>query len=231
MPARVYLSLLFTRLIPLPENTTIMKKLLAFVLACLMAGWMATSAYAAVDVNKADAAQLDTIKGIGPAIAAKIADERKKAPFKDWDDLVNRVSGIGDKTAAKLSEAGLTVNGATFKGMAAKPAAAAAPATTPAPAAAAKPVPAAAPAPAPMAAATPAAPVAAKPAAPVAATTAAATAAAAVKPADAKAAAPAMSADDKKAAAKKEKEDKAAAKKAAKEDKAKAKVEETAAKK
>lgn len=188
-----------------------MKKILAFMFACLAAAILSTSAYAAVDVNKADAAQLDTIKGIGPAIAAKIAEERKKAPFKDWDDLVNRVSGIGDKTAAKLSEGGLTVNGATFKGLAAKPAAPATTAAAPKPAAA----PAPAPAPAPAAAAKPAETKAAAPA----------------MSADDKKAAAKKEKEDKAAAAKKEKEDKAAAKKAAKEEKPKAKAEEAAAKK
>ena len=93
------------------------------ILVLLMALYAAI-AFAAVDVNTADATQLDSVKGIGSAIAGKITAERKKAPFKDWDDLIGRVSGIGDKTAAKLSENGLTVNGATFKGVAAKPAAA-----------------------------------------------------------------------------------------------------------
>ena len=60
-------------------------------------------AFAAVDVNSADPAQLDGIKGIGPAIAGKIAAERKKAPFKDWDDLIGRVSGIGEGIYGKIA--------------------------------------------------------------------------------------------------------------------------------
>jgi len=80
----------------------------------------AAAAFAAVDANKADQAALETVKGIGPAISTKILDERKKGPFKDWPDLVERVKGIGDTSAAKLSEAGLTVNGASFKGAPAK---------------------------------------------------------------------------------------------------------------
>ena len=84
----------------------------------------AAAAFAAVDANKADQAALETVKGIGPAISAKILDERKKGPYKDWTDLVDRVKGIGEGNAVKLSEAGLTVNGATFKGVAAKPEAA-----------------------------------------------------------------------------------------------------------
>ena len=96
------------------------KRLLAVLFALI-----AATAFAAVDVNKATQAELDSIKGIGPAIATKILDERKKGNFKDWPDLVNRVSGVGDGNAAKFSTEGLTVNGQGFKG-------AAAPATKPA---------------------------------------------------------------------------------------------------
>ena len=59
------------------------KKLLFALLALF-----AAAAFAAVDVNKADQAALETVKGIGPAISAKIIDERKKSPFKDWADMV-----------------------------------------------------------------------------------------------------------------------------------------------
>ena len=69
-------------------------------------------AFAQVDVNKADQAALDSIKGIGPKISKTIVDERKKGGnFKDWADFENRVKGIGDKNSSKLSQAGLTVNG------------------------------------------------------------------------------------------------------------------------
>ncbi len=87
------------------------KKLLATVLTLF-----AAVAFAAVDANKATQAELEGVKGIGPAMSAKIVDERKKAPFKDWNDMVERVKGVGDGNAAKFSTEGLTVNGATFKG-------------------------------------------------------------------------------------------------------------------
>ena len=83
----------------------------------------AATAFAAVDVNKASLAELESVKGIGPAIASKIVDERKKGNFKDWTDMVDRVKGVGDGNAAKFSAEGLTVNGQGFKGVAAKPAA------------------------------------------------------------------------------------------------------------
>jgi competence protein ComEA len=87
------------------------KKILAFVLTLF-----AAAAFAAVDVNKADQAQLETIKGIGPAIAGKILDERKKGEYKDWSDLIDRVKGVGEGNAAKFSAEGLTVNGGSFSG-------------------------------------------------------------------------------------------------------------------
>lgn len=88
-----------------------LKKILALVVMLY-----AAACFAAVDVNKATTAELDSVKGIGPAISSKIVDARKKGNFKDWNDFISRVSGIGEKSAAKLSEGGLTVNGASFKG-------------------------------------------------------------------------------------------------------------------
>lgn len=78
----------------------------------------ASVCFAAVDVNQATAAELDSIKGIGPAISTRILDERKKSNFKDWSDFISRVKGIGESTAARFSTQGLTVNGAAFKGAA-----------------------------------------------------------------------------------------------------------------
>jgi competence protein ComEA len=91
-----------------------LKKLLA-----VFAMMYAAVSFAAVDVNKATAAELDSVKGIGPAISAKILDERKKGNFKDWNDFIDRVKGIGEGNASKLSEGGLTVGGAGYKGVAA----------------------------------------------------------------------------------------------------------------
>ncbi|MFC3107168.1 ComEA family DNA-binding protein [Undibacterium arcticum] len=69
-------------------------------------------AFAQVDVNKADQTALDGIKGIGPKTSKVIIDERTKGgAFKDWPDFEKRVKGVGKKNAAKLSQAGLTVNG------------------------------------------------------------------------------------------------------------------------
>ena len=78
------------------------------------------ASFAAVDVNKATVADLDGVKGVGPAMSKRILDERKKGNFKDWNDFIGRVSGVGEATAAKFSAEGLTVNGSTYAPPAAK---------------------------------------------------------------------------------------------------------------
>ena len=86
-----------------------MIKKLMLAVAALLAS--AGFAFAQVDVNKADAAALDGVKGVGPSMSKAILDERAKGEFKDWADLQGRIKGLGNKKAAKLSEAGLVVNG------------------------------------------------------------------------------------------------------------------------
>lgn len=95
-----------------------MFKRLSFALLSLV---LASSAFAAIDINKADQAQLESIKGIGPAMSTRILDERKKGPFKDWNDVKLRVKGVGPATAAKFSKEGLTVSGAVLQASDAPP--------------------------------------------------------------------------------------------------------------
>ena len=56
---------------------------------------VAATAFAAVDVNKASQAELESIKGIGPTISTQILGERQKGPFKDWSDLHHPGQGRG----------------------------------------------------------------------------------------------------------------------------------------
>ncbi len=83
-------------------------------LFALIALLVATASLAAVDVNTATEAELDGIKGIGPALSGKILKARQHGPFQDWADLMQRVKGIQPKSARQLTEAGLTVNGAGY---------------------------------------------------------------------------------------------------------------------
>lgn len=55
-----------------------------------------------VNLNTADAAALDGLPGIGPAIAAALIEDREaNGPFASVDDLL-RVSGIGEKKLERL---------------------------------------------------------------------------------------------------------------------------------
>lgn len=74
----------------------------------------ASAAFAAVDVNQASEAELNGIHGIGPGLSERILAERDKGEFKDWADLIERVKGIGEKTATKFSSGGMTVQGKRF---------------------------------------------------------------------------------------------------------------------
>jgi competence protein ComEA len=59
---------------------------------------------AKVDLNRATIQQLDTLPGIGPAIAQRIVDFRdKNGPFKRIEDLMN-VRGIGEKKFQLLQD-------------------------------------------------------------------------------------------------------------------------------
>lgn len=76
-----------------------MKKLLLVLIAFFAFSGMAT---AAVNLNTASKAELETVNGIGPQKAEAILEYRNKnGPFKKVDDL-KKVSGFGDKSVAKM---------------------------------------------------------------------------------------------------------------------------------
>jgi len=54
-----------------------------------------------VNINRAGKADLELLPGIGPALAARILEHRRKRPFRSLEDL-QRVRGIGPATAARL---------------------------------------------------------------------------------------------------------------------------------
>jgi competence protein ComEA len=69
---------------------------------------------AAVEVNTANEAELDSVRGLGPDSTARILKARETGAFADWQDLMRRVRGIKQATARKLSMQGMTVNGHAF---------------------------------------------------------------------------------------------------------------------
>lgn len=90
-------------------------------LAIALVGLCAT-AFAGVEVNQANEAELDSVRGLGPDSTARILKAREARPFANWADLMSRVKGIKAASAAKLSGAGLTVNGLPYAPQATAPA-------------------------------------------------------------------------------------------------------------
>jgi len=84
------------------------------LLTTALASLLAAACFGATEANQASEAELDSVKGLGPASTARILQAREQAPFKDWADFMRRVKGFKPATAARLSEAGLTVNGEAF---------------------------------------------------------------------------------------------------------------------
>ena len=74
---------------------------------CLFGPW---GLAAAIDLNTADAQQLQQIKGIGPRTAERILEERQRGgPFDSLQDLADRVKGIGAKKIITMEQSGLKV--------------------------------------------------------------------------------------------------------------------------
>jgi len=66
-------------------------------------------ATAAINLNTASKAELETVNGIGPQKAEAILEYRKKnGPFRKVDDL-KKIGGFGDKSVANM-RSGLTVD-------------------------------------------------------------------------------------------------------------------------
>jgi competence protein ComEA len=84
---------------------------LTFVALCCVLSLSAL----ALEVNTANEAELDSVRGLGPSGTAHILLAREQGPFIDWADFMRRVKGIKPATATKLSATGLSVNQLLFK--------------------------------------------------------------------------------------------------------------------
>jgi len=95
-----------------------MKKLLVIFAMCFA---FAGVSFAAVDLNSATQAQLESVNGIGPVKAKAIIEYRAKSgSFKTVDDL-DKVPGFGKKTVDNV-RAEVTVGSTAPKAGKAKPA-------------------------------------------------------------------------------------------------------------
>ena len=81
-----------------------MIKMLRALLFAVVLSPLGALAAGPVDINTADAAALEQVKGIGPSRAKAIVEYRRaNGPFAKVDDLT-RVPGIGDKAVGKLRD-------------------------------------------------------------------------------------------------------------------------------
>jgi competence protein ComEA len=69
----------------------------------------------ALEINQANEAELDSIKGMGPAMTRKVLAARTERLFMNWTDLMSRVTGIGKAKAQQFSDQGVLVNGLALK--------------------------------------------------------------------------------------------------------------------
>lgn len=68
------------------------------------------AAAANIDINSADEDTLTELRGIGPARAQAIVDEREgNGPFRNEADLASRIKGIGPKTVKRLLSEGMVI--------------------------------------------------------------------------------------------------------------------------
>ena len=78
-----------------------MKRTLVVIIAFLS---LSFNVFAAVNINTASQAELETLNGIGPVKAKAIIDYRKKnGAFKSIDDL-DKVEGIGGATVKNIKK-------------------------------------------------------------------------------------------------------------------------------
>lgn len=77
-------------------------------LACL-------TAHAELDLNRAREMDLDGLKGVGPALSARILKAREVRPFSNWQDLQQRVKGMGPALSQSLSDQGARIQGQAWR--------------------------------------------------------------------------------------------------------------------
>lgn len=91
------------------------RKLFGFFAIAIAMTLATLNTASAIDLNTATAMELDNsdLMRVGPAMAKRIVDERTmNGPFKDANDLMSRVSGVGtrflEQNAGKLEFSGGT---------------------------------------------------------------------------------------------------------------------------
>jgi competence protein ComEA len=69
---------------------------------------------AATELNTANQAELEMIKGVGPQLSEQWLAARQQRPFASWAQFIERTPSVGPARAKRLSDAGLRVNGLAY---------------------------------------------------------------------------------------------------------------------
>lgn len=91
-------------------------KLLAILALCAFQSLPTSAAQPTIDLNLANQAELEMVKGVGPQLSERILAERAKGRFESWGQFIERMKGVGPSQAARLSAAGLRVAGEAYAG-------------------------------------------------------------------------------------------------------------------
>jgi len=83
------------------------------LVATLLGENVAAASVVSVDANAAPAAELERVRGIGPALASRIVAARSTGgQFRDTDDFRRRVRGVGEANLRRMLASGLVLGGA-----------------------------------------------------------------------------------------------------------------------
>lgn len=84
-------------------------------LLALLAWALTSPPLHALELNQASEAELDGLRGMGPALTAQVLHARGDKPFAHWADFQARVPGVGAAKMRAFARQGLTVNGLTLE--------------------------------------------------------------------------------------------------------------------
>lgn len=81
----------------------------------MLVGWLFALSVQALELNQATEAELDSLRGMGPALNRRVRTSREVKSFSDWSDFMQRVSGMGRAKAQSFSDQGLTINAQPYQ--------------------------------------------------------------------------------------------------------------------
>jgi hypothetical protein len=73
--------------------------------------WSAAPAMAAIDLNQATRAEIESVRAVGVELTERLLQARSAGPFVDWQDLRQRVKGVSRKALEGFAEAGFQIKG------------------------------------------------------------------------------------------------------------------------